>query len=79
MSNKITKEFLFTELSIKIATLEMKLDKVLELLNQPQEEYVINQLVTHQHFDARDPEITRVVNKAIANLSDNEKFEDSYK
>ena len=35
MTNKITKEFLFTELSIKIATLEMKLDKVLELLNQP--------------------------------------------
>lgn len=36
MTNKITKEFLFTELSIKIATLEMKLDKVLELLNQPE-------------------------------------------
>lgn len=36
MTNKITKEFLFTELSIKIATLEMKLDKVLELLNSPE-------------------------------------------
>ena len=36
MTNKITKEFLFTELSIKIATLEMKLDKVLELLNKPE-------------------------------------------
>ena len=34
MTNKITKELLFTELSIKIATLEMKLDKVLELLNK---------------------------------------------
>jgi hypothetical protein len=38
MTNKITKEFLFTELSIKIATLEMKLDKVLELLNKPKVE-----------------------------------------
>lgn len=37
MTNKITKEFLFTELSIKIATLEMKLDKILELLNMPAE------------------------------------------
>ncbi|MNY02429.1 hypothetical protein D3C86_1350010 [compost metagenome] len=36
MTNKITKEFLFTELSIKIATLEMKIDKVLELLSKPE-------------------------------------------
>ena len=34
MTNKITKEFLFTELSIKIATLEMKLDAILKLLNK---------------------------------------------
>lgn len=76
----MNKQELFTELSIKIATLDMKLNKVLELLNKPQEEVVINQLVTHQHFDARDPEITRVVNKAIAELqSDNEKFEENFK
>lgn len=31
MTNKISKEFLFTELSIKIATLEMKIDRLLEL------------------------------------------------
>lgn len=50
MTNKITKEFLFTELSIKIATLEMKLDKVLELLNQPELEItnVIN-ISDHTH------------------------------
>ena len=50
MTNKITKEFLFTELSIKIATLEMKLDKVLELLNQP--EYEITNVINisdHTH------------------------------
>jgi hypothetical protein len=40
MTNKITKEFLFTELSIKIATLEMKLDKILELLNNPDIEVI---------------------------------------
>lgn len=33
----------FTELSIKIATLDMKVSKILELLNKPQDEYVINQ------------------------------------
>ena len=38
MTNKITKEFLFTELSIKIATLEMKIDKILALLNVPEPE-----------------------------------------
>lgn len=38
MTNKITKEFLFTELSIKIATLEMKIDKILELLNTSEPE-----------------------------------------
>ena len=50
MTNKITKEFLFTELSIKIATLEMKVDKILELLNQPEVEItnVIN-ISDHVH------------------------------
>ena len=32
MTNKITKEFLFTELSIKIAILEAKIDKLLQLV-----------------------------------------------
>lgn len=100
MTNKITKEFLFTELSIKIATLDMKINKVLELLNKPQEEYVINQDIRFtgatpghgasfigvldyidksSHFDARNPEITELVNKAIAELSDNEKFDGEFK
>lgn len=55
MTNKITKEFLFTELSIKIATLEMKLDKVLELLNQ--QEYEITNVVNihdHKHVGIND-------------------------
>lgn len=46
MTNKISKEFLFTELSIKIATLEMKIDKVLELLSDPPIEYKIVQSVS---------------------------------
>jgi hypothetical protein len=36
MTNKITKEVLFTELSIKLAILEAKLDKLLELAMKPQ-------------------------------------------
>ena len=36
MTNKISKEFLFTELSIKIAALDMKLDAILKLLNKPE-------------------------------------------
>lgn len=50
MTNKITKEFLFTELSIKIATLEMKLDKMLELLNQPEYEITnVTSISDHTH------------------------------
>ena len=33
---KFTKEKLYTELSIKIATLDMKLDAILKLLNKPE-------------------------------------------
>ena len=36
---KITKEVLFTELSIKIAILEAKVDKLLELAMKPEQEY----------------------------------------
>lgn len=61
MTNKITKEFLFTELSIKIATLEMKLDRVLELLNEP--EYEITNGInisdhTHSAIIPTDEEFT---------------------
>jgi len=61
MTNKITKEFLFTELSIKIATLEMKIDKVLELLNQP--EYEVTNVInisdhTHSAIIPTDEEFT---------------------
>lgn len=61
MTNKITKEFLFTELSIKIATLEMKLDKVLELLNQPEVEYEITNIINisdHVHTGSLDEQFT---------------------
>lgn len=68
MTNKITKEFLFTELSIKIATLEMKLDKVLELLNTP----------TEVNYEIKTPAMTAASVQEFLN-SDNETFEDSYK
>jgi hypothetical protein len=58
MTNKISKEFLFTELSIKIATLEMKIDKVLELLSEPPVEY---QVV--QNINLSDDEIFLEENK----------------
>jgi len=37
---KFTKEVMYQELSIQISCLSMKMDKILELLNQPQEEIV---------------------------------------
>lgn len=58
MTNKISKEFLFTELSIKIATLEMKIDKVLELLREPPVEYQ-----TVQNTNLSDDEIFLEENK----------------
>lgn len=42
----------YTELSIQIATLDMKLNKILELLNQPTEEIIIDRLVD---FDDENP------------------------
>jgi hypothetical protein len=56
MTNKITKEFLFTELSIKIATLEMKLDKILELLNNPEVEYQIVNNISISDLEKFDEE-----------------------
>jgi hypothetical protein len=56
MTNKITKEFLFTELSIKIATLEMKLDKILELLNTPEVEYQIVNNISISDLEKFDEE-----------------------
>lgn len=67
MTNKITKEFLFTELSIKIATLEMKLDKILELLNTPEITYEI-----------KTPAMTAASVQEFLN-SDNEKFSETFK
>lgn len=49
MTNKITKEFLFTELSIKIATLDMKLDAILKLLNKPDVELKPFEINVHDH------------------------------
>lgn len=40
---------------------------------------VIDYIDKPSHFDTREPEITELVNKAIAELSDNENFEESYK
>jgi hypothetical protein len=42
----------YVELSIQIATLDMKLNKILELLNQPTEEIIIDHLVD---FDDENP------------------------
>lgn len=40
---KFTKEKLYTELSIQIATLDMKLDAILKLLNKPEQVITIDQ------------------------------------
>ena len=68
----------FTELDIQISPLNMKLDAILKLLNKPEQTYG-NSVINVPHFDARDPEITELVNKALAGLSDNEKFEENFK
>lgn len=41
----MNKQELFSELSIKIAILEAKIDKLLQLAIEPQQEFVINQNV----------------------------------
>lgn len=51
---KFTKEKLYTELSIQIATLEAKVDKILQLLMKPEIEYEIVQSINlsdNEEFD----------------------------
>jgi len=48
----MTKQEIFSELSIKIAILEMKLDKVLELLNKPELE---RDYALPDNFDDENP------------------------
>lgn len=57
----------YTELAIQIATLDMKLNKILELLNTPEVTYEI-----------KTPAMTAASVQEFLN-SDNENFEDSYK
>ena len=54
MTNKITKEFLFTELSIKIATLEMKLDKILELLTKDNTVNIVGDISVSGNISAEE-------------------------
>lgn len=63
----MNKQELFTELSIKIATLDMKLDAILKLLNKPEVDYEI-----------KTPAMTAASVQEFLN-SANENFEDSYK
>ena len=43
--SKLSKETMYTELSIQIGVLEAKVDKILELLLEEQKPYTINQTV----------------------------------
>lgn len=52
MTNKITKEVLFTELSIKLAIMDAKLDKLIELVMTPEVE---NQLESPTDYDPTKP------------------------
>ena len=69
MTNKITKEFLFTELSIKIATLEMKIDRLLELAMKSEQSvkyWVCDEAGSPGKWEEK-------------NLSDNEQFGEEFK
>ena len=83
MTNKITKEFLFTELSIKIATLDMKIDKVLELLSNQNQFTIINPTIQGIQGEARIQPIPKEWKNTDAFCgslgSDDEKFLEEFK
>lgn len=64
---KITKETMFTELSIQIAVLQASVDKLLQLAIKPEVNYKAEKLSD------------KVKNLALEALSDNEKFEGEFK
>lgn len=83
---KFTKEKLYTELSIKIATLDMKLDVILKLLNKPEITIEPLRIKSLKDIMPEDIEKARLLfndlvpaGSDVMNLSDNETFEDSYK
>jgi len=58
---KFTKEKLYTELSIQIATLEAKVDKILQLLMEPEVEYQTKPVMVNlkgqvEHFNNTPPQ-----------------------
>lgn len=77
----------FTELAIQISTLNMKLDAILKLLNKPEitiEPFRIKSLkdITPEDFEKARLLFADLVPAGcsdVMSLSDNEKFEETYK
>lgn len=80
----------YTELSIKIATLDMKLNKILDLLNNPEQVVTTTHPLLHRHFGQDLGEVTTTpqwpnethtdylkrIGQYYEAQSDNEKFEE---
>lgn len=76
----------FTELAIQISTLNMKLDTILKLLNKPEITIEPLRIKSLKDIMPEDFEKARLLfadlvpaGSDVMSLSDNEKFEDSYK
>lgn len=82
----MNKQELFTELSIKIATLDMKINKVLELLNKPEVTIEPFRIKSLKDIMPEDIEKARLLfadivaaGSDVMNLSDNESFSEEFK
>lgn len=92
--SKITKETMFTELSIQIAVLQASVDKLLQLAMKPEKEITINQNIDSAGMAGLDlreifnppqwpneshTDYRKRIGQYNEASSDNEVFEDSYK
>lgn len=82
----MTKNEIYTELSIQIATLDMKLDAILKLLNKPEITFEPLRIKSLKDIMPEDIEKARLLfadvvpaGSDVMNLSDNEKFDGEFK
>lgn len=70
----------YTELSIQIATLDMKLDAILKLLNKPEIKFEAPEVIVNVPEDFTVEGAIELVREHMhKSLSDNEKFDGDFK
>lgn len=79
--SKLSKETMYTELSIQIGSLTAKVDKILEILVEQQKPYIVNNdfISLSEITDIKDFKDILSSSKACGTLMTNEEFDREFK